>query len=284
MAADPVGILEDHVNYHERANNCNIFSDYLNHPCEAWCGDTVTACYKMAGVTLPSMQPGLASGYASVWYGYTWADRNGLTVPSWEAVRNDAVCFQWDGQGIHGNANNMHTALVIDSGPKGTLLHYIGGNQHDQVSEGTIAVGSDLIIGCIKLSTFLETAVPTPPHPAPTPHHPPHPHQPSPTPHTVNVLGRWHPNWPTFMVKTPLMHQHAAVVHWQHRMIDRGWHRVPAHTPYIQHAGRRLTADGIYGPDCAAVAWAFQDEKGLTRDGKLGPQTWIAAGRTDNVT
>lgn len=279
---DPVAILESHVGYHERNNNCNIFSDYLHRPCEAWCADTVTACYKMAGVTLPSMQPGEASGYASVWYGYTWAEHQGLVVPSWEAERNDAVCFQWDGLGINGNANNMHTALVIESGPRGATLHYIGGNQHDQVSEETITVGSDLIIGCIKLSKFLATDVPSV-TPAPAPHHPHHPKNP-PTPHGGNALGPWHPNWPIFMVKTPLMRQHEAVHDWQRRMRQRGWHRVPSGTPYSHHAGAPLSTDGIYGPNCAAVAWAFQYEKGLTVDGKLGPQTWVCAGRTDNIT
>jgi hypothetical protein len=49
---------------------------------------------------------------------------------------------------------------------------------------------------------------------------------------------------------------------WQAQMHARGW---------------TITADGIYGPASAAVCRAFQDEKGLTVDGMVGPETWSAA-------
>lgn len=49
---------------------------------------------------------------------------------------------------------------------------------------------------------------------------------------------------------------------WQERMAERGW---------------ALVADGRYGPRTAAVATAFQSEKGLTADGLIGPATWAAA-------
>ena len=52
---------------------------------------------------------------------------------------------------------------------------------------------------------------------------------------------------------------------WQQRMIDRGWDLGPA------------GADGLYGPRTNAVARAFQAEKGLQVDGKIGPATWRAA-------
>ena len=51
---------------------------------------------------------------------------------------------------------------------------------------------------------------------------------------------------------------------WQQRMIDRGW--------IFEHG-----ADGLYGPETAENARAFQREKGLAVDGLIGPQTWRAA-------
>lgn len=49
---------------------------------------------------------------------------------------------------------------------------------------------------------------------------------------------------------------------WQARMAERGWN---------------ITPDGIYGDETAEVARAFQSEKGLTRDGLIGRETWAAA-------
>ncbi|AXC34900.1 endolysin [Microbacterium phage TimoTea] len=52
---------------------------------------------------------------------------------------------------------------------------------------------------------------------------------------------------------------------WQARMIARGWDLGPA------------GADGLYGDRTGDVAEAFQREKGLTVDRKIGPATWAAA-------
>lgn len=49
---------------------------------------------------------------------------------------------------------------------------------------------------------------------------------------------------------------------WQSRMAMRGW---------------SIAADGLYGDQTRDVARAFQAEKGLTVDGKIGPDTWAAA-------
>lgn len=54
----------------------------------------------------------------------------------------------------------------------------------------------------------------------------------------------------------------ASLGHWQRQMRRRGW---------------TLRLDGIYGPQTADVARAFQREKGLTVDGLIGPKTWAAA-------
>lgn len=49
---------------------------------------------------------------------------------------------------------------------------------------------------------------------------------------------------------------------WQTRMRERGW---------------TLTSDGLYGDETAAVATAFQREKGLHVDALIGAATWSAA-------
>lgn len=55
---------------------------------------------------------------------------------------------------------------------------------------------------------------------------------------------------------------------WQAQMRKRGW---------------SITADGLYGSNTRTVVRAFQKEKGLTVDGKIGPKTWAAAW-TEKVT
>lgn len=49
---------------------------------------------------------------------------------------------------------------------------------------------------------------------------------------------------------------------WQQRMADRGW---------------TITDDGYYGTQTESVTKAFQKQKGLTVDGKIGPETWKMA-------
>ena len=49
---------------------------------------------------------------------------------------------------------------------------------------------------------------------------------------------------------------------WQARMASRGY---------------TIAQDGLYGPQTAGVARAFQQQQGLAVDGLIGPQTWNAA-------
>lgn len=56
--------------------------------------------------------------------------------------------------------------------------------------------------------------------------------------------------------------RHSSAATWQRRMQQRGW---------------GITPDGHYGPQSRRVCLAFQQEKGLTVDGVVGPQTWYAA-------
>lgn len=55
---------------------------------------------------------------------------------------------------------------------------------------------------------------------------------------------------------------HEGLKAWQARMADRGW---------------AIDVDGLYGPQTAKVARAFQTEKGLDVDELVGPETWAAA-------
>ena len=36
-------------------------------------------------------------------------------------------------------------------------------------------------------------------------------------------------------------------------------------------------ADGLYGPNSEETAREFQDEAGISEDGKVGPETWKAS-------
>ena len=74
------------------------------------------------------------------------------------------------------------------------------------------------------------------------------------------------PAWPgTVLVATTTGHGAQA---WQQRLRDRGW---------------SIGVDDIYGPRSATICQQFQRQKGLTADGKVGPETWAATFSTTNV-
>lgn len=56
--------------------------------------------------------------------------------------------------------------------------------------------------------------------------------------------------------------ERAALQRWQRQMRRRGW---------------SIDVDGLFGPATEAVVEAFQTEKGLKVDGRVGPKTWAAA-------
>lgn len=87
--------------------------------------------------------------------------------------------------------------------------------------------------------------------------------EPSPKPSPAPSVPAGPPRFPgrLMRVTSPMLHGDD-VRDWQQQMARRGW---------------RITVDGWYGPASAAVARAFQAEKGLTVDGVVGEQTWRAA-------
>lgn len=90
----------------------------------------------------------------------------------------------------------------------------------------------------------------------------PVPSVPAPRPAAPRFPGR------LLRVGSPMMHGDD-VRDWQRRMAERGW---------------PLEVDGWYGPASAEIARLFQLEKMIGADGVVGPVTWDAAFRTDNVT
>jgi hypothetical protein len=78
------------------------------------------------------------------------------------------------------------------------------------------------------------------------------------------------PAWPGQYLKyqQPMLHN-GAVQQWQQRMRDRGW---------------AIDVDGWYGQQSDSICRRFQADKGLARDGVVGPATWAATFRTDNIT
>lgn len=70
--------------------------------------------------------------------------------------------------------------------------------------------------------------------------------------------------WPGRILEYPPLMVGPDVATWQRRMRARGW---------------RLDVDGVFGPRSAAVARAFQREKGLKTSGKVNRTTWEAAWR-----
>lgn len=97
--------------------------------------------------------------------------------------------------------------------------------------------------------------------------------QPAPVPQPAPTPKPTGPAWPGRYLRNYLTG--SDVRQWQQRMHDRGW---------------SITVDGCFGDpvnrtsQSDKVCRQFQAEKGLTVDGIVGPDTWAACFRTDNVT
>ena len=176
------------VGYKESANNGNRFArdlqPSLDH--EPWCDIFVADSCKQCGHPLPSMQPGVVSGAAAVYYSIQFAKTHNLWVPSWQAGPGFQICYGWNGP--TSTPENMHTGFVVSSGPKGSTGHTVEGNRGDQVGRFTFTVGSDVVLGTIDLPRLLlgrpKIAVSKPQAaktPTPQPRNPAHPKHTGPT-------------------------------------------------------------------------------------------------------
>ena len=107
----------------------NVFEQELNRPQEFWCGDFVSAIFKMCKLALPVMQVGMETGFASVPLGWQYAQDHGATAPSWDAQVSDIAVF----------SNNVaqlgHAELVTTF--DGMYLYTIGGTLGRATSMGT---------------------------------------------------------------------------------------------------------------------------------------------------
>jgi hypothetical protein len=83
--------------------------------------------------------------------------------------------------------------------------------------------------------------------------------------HSTSTAPKWHPGsgnaYDVSDAKTYIKGVEMA----QRRLRERGW---------------KITIDGHYGPATARIVTAFQKDKHLKADGKLGPKTWAALWNT----
>jgi hypothetical protein len=227
-------------------DQANQFSTLLGHPGEAWCGDFVTAIYKLCGLPLPSMQPHLPTGFSYVPDGWAYGHAHHATKSSWEAQPGDIVCFDWTGAGTCTSGAQTHTGLVAEwlagtittiegnSGPAG------GVNRHQRPA--AVGVGNPDICGVIDAGQLVRFSQ----DPAPAPAHVEHP---------PPFEGR------TLMLKTPPMS--GDDVHaWQAQMSRRGWKLDSAHA---------------FDARARQVCEQFQQQKGLPVTGSVDARTWAAA-------
>lgn len=183
------------VGYAEKPGNDNKFGRALGLNRVPWCDLFVTWCCKTSKHPLPSMQPGMETGAASVWYSMRYAQVNGLWRPSWQAQPGDQIVYGWNGPGSA--PADMHTGFVVSSGPKGSTGHTIEGNRGDHVGRFTFTVGEPQVLGTIALTKLLgrdRVAIKPKPDPQPRPkHHPSHTGpapKPAPTPKAKPKKGK----------------------------------------------------------------------------------------------
>lgn len=180
-----------------------------------------------------------SKGFAYCPDGVHWFKAHGLWHPSSQSKPGDLIFFDWNGDGVSDHVG------IVEAGWNGSYTSTIEGNT-GSVSQNNggevMRQHRDASRTTMGVGRPNWAAVPTP-TPAPS--------------------GDHAPAWPgrVLALTSPLMHGND-VYTWQHRMQQRGW---------------RISADGVYGSGSRAVCIAFQREKGLAADGKVGPMTWYAA-------
>jgi hypothetical protein len=147
----------------------NVFEQELGRPTEYWCGDFVSAVFKMCGLPLPVMQAGMETGFASVPMGWEYAQSQGATASSWEAEVADLVVFSNDGVELAHvelayaiDGTNLYT-IGGDSGPS-NIDGYTGqGGVHRHVDSVPPGVGNSSIAGVIRTGLLVGFVIPPAP-------------------------------------------------------------------------------------------------------------------------
>jgi hypothetical protein len=245
--ADIVRRAAKHVGYlsGQGFNQKNKFSDFLGHPPEAWCGDFVTAIYAMCKVPLPSMQQGMTTGFAYVPSGWAFGVQKKATRSSWEAKPGDIICFDWTKAGTC-STSDTHTGLVDHW--DGQTLHTIEGNSGPKGGvnarqwSAPRGQGNDLIAGVINVGKLVNF---------------------NGAPVDDDIDEDNVPEFPgrMLMLKSPHM-EGDDVKRWQKRMRKRGW---------------KLPQEGVFDERTRDVCMAFQKQKSLPVNGRVGPRTWALA-------
>ena len=218
-------------------SNVQKFSTYWHHPPEPWCADA--ACYwlMMGGALDVPM-----SAYTPTLYNNYAAQGRASSTPR----SGSLVFFNWN----DGGDRIDHVGLV--ESVRSDSIVTIEGNVSNMVARyirrSNIAGFGHPNYGAVNTSPAAQSA--------PTSHGLPAPG--FPLPNGWYFGPRSGPN----NCVSGYFGYRGALGLWQARMRDRGW---------------AIAADGYYGPGTAGVARKFQEEKGLSVDSTIGPQTWYAA-------
>ena len=225
-------------------DHANPFSADLGLPPEAWCGDFVTDIYRRAEIPLPSMQPGLRTGFAYCPDAVNYGRAHNATCSSWQAEPGDIVLFDWNGDNV-----SDHTEIAIsyadgklstiggNSGPSNVDGFRRDGGVHRHSWEAPAGQGNNQVLVVINTSKIVQFGGPAyPPVPGP------------PLPAGPRLL----------MLKSPMMNG-ADVLGVQQALNQRG------------HAG--LATDGVYGPLTRDAVLSWQQREHIDVDGIVGPQT-----------
>jgi peptidoglycan hydrolase-like protein with peptidoglycan-binding domain len=224
----------------------NQFSAALGHPPEAWCGDFVSNVFRVAGLPLPSMQDGIATGFSYCPSALAYAHEHNAVITSWESQPGDIFLFDWNGNGEPdhtelgtGYVNPGAYTIGGNSGPSNVDGYTGTGGVHRHVWNAPVGQGNNLILAVIDASKLVKFGNPVPPPPSKA------------------------PRWPgrNLMLKTPELVGNDVHM-WQNQLASRHWN---------------IRVDGVYGPASKEICVEFQKQKGLVPDGIVGEITWNAS-------
>jgi Putative peptidoglycan binding domain len=231
----------------------NEACQYLGRPCEFSCADGYTFVCKHQGYALPSMQPGLATGFASCYYGFKAAKAKKALIPSWEGKPGDAW-FVNTGNG----SQPGHVEMIYDR--VGTEVHTFGwdsgpsnvdgftgqGGCHKHVWSDPKGQGNARVMGALDLSKVVDLSKKGKEF----------------KPAKKNSGNH------LLMVKSPLMGSPKGSP-----LIEQVQHALNRHNdgPHIQE-------DGVYGIKTEKAVRAFEKHEGLHVDGIVGPHVYAKLG------